>query len=178
MAPLPENNTPRFWLDYNDGENDHSLMVRYVASGATLADVMDNLDAVLVEMEPMLYAITITGARASASGSNFSLPVTWTGAAEYGADPMPTLLAPRETRWVGRSQLGRKVSWSFYGCKYTSPDSYRLTVGDLAAVGDVIAAIEAAITADVFVAIDLTAPAVYPYANVNFNSYWERQARG
>jgi hypothetical protein len=178
MAPLPENNTPRVWVGYYDGVNEHEMMIRYIASGATLADVLGFAHDFLLAIDPMLYTIEITGARASASGSTFSFPVLWTGQPSYGDDPMPTLLAPRETRWLGRDNTGRRVSWSIYGGKYTSPDSYRISALDNVNVSNGITAIETAIVGDAFVTINLGDPIVYPYVDVNFNSYWEKEARG
>jgi hypothetical protein len=178
MPALPANNTPRIWVGYFDGENEHELMIRYIASGATVADAMDSAHNFLTALDPMLYTIEITGCRASASGSEFSFPVLWTGAASYGDDPMPTLLAPRELRFLGRDNTGRRVSWSLYGGKFTSPDSYRISAFDNVNVSNGITAIETAIVADTFVTINLGDPIIYPYADVNFNSYWEKEARG
>lgn len=178
MAPLPDNSTARVWVDYNDGVNDHSLMIRYSPSGATVADAMDAAIAFLEAMDPLLYLIGITGARASAAGSTFSFPVAWTGAATYGDDTMDPVFAPRETRFLGRDNGGRRVSWSLYGGKYETPENYRLNPLDFAAVASAISAIEANVVADTFLTINYGDPIVYPYADVNFNSYWERQARG
>lgn len=178
MAPLPDNNTARFWLDYTTPLNQHSLMVRYSPSGATLAEVMAAVDSFLSAIEGMLNVINIAGARASAAGSEFSFPVLWTGAATYGSGALNAALEPRETRWLGRDNGGRRVSWSMYGCNYDTPSNYRLDAAEFTDVGAGISAIEAAIVGDSFLTINYGDPIIYPYASVNFNSYWERQARG
>ena len=177
MAPLPANNTARLWVGYNDGENDHELMVRFfdgdVSNEAAVTFAAGFFDAA----SAMLYEITITGARIQLAETSVSFPIEWTGDPTYGTDPMPVLLAPRETRWLGRTVEGRKVSWSLYGGKYTSPDDYRLTPTDLAAVGTVLDYLTSIDVEGVFLAIDNHKPIRYQYADVNFNSYWEREQR-
>jgi hypothetical protein len=177
MAPLPQNNTARLWVDYNDGENDHSLQVRFLAPDTTLAIAMTYAGEFFEAIEDFLYEITINGARFAAAGSDISLPATWSGASTYGTDPMPTLLAPRETRWVGRTQNGRRVSFSVYGCKYTSPDTFRI-VSDGANLPNLgVVLINDASDDGAFVAIDGFRPTMKNYVDVNFNSYWEAEAR-
>lgn len=177
MAPLPENSTARLWVDYNDGVNDHSLQVRFDAPDTTLGIAMTHADNFLTAIAGDLYEITVNGARFAAAGSNISLPATWTGGAVYGSDPMPVLLAPRETRWVGRTQNGRRVSFSIYGGKYVSPDTFRIisSGSNLPNLG--VIAINAASDDGAFVAIDGFRPTMKNYVDVNFNSYWEAEAR-
>jgi hypothetical protein len=164
-------------VDYNDGENDHSLQVRFLAPDTTLAIAMTYAGEFFEAIEDFLYEITINGARFAAAGSDISLPATWSGASTYGTDPMPTLLAPRETRWVGRTQNGRRVSFSVYGCKYTSPDTFRI-VSDGANLPNLgVVLINDASDDGAFVAIDGFRPTMKNYVDVNFNSYWEAEAR-
>ena len=177
MAPLPENNTARLWIDYNDGENDHSLMARFLAPDTPLSLAMTHVASFLTDISGFLYEITINGARYAAQGSNISLPATWEGDSTYGTDPMPTLLAPRETRWVGRTQNGRRVSFSIYGGKYTSPDEYRIVSSGANLPNLGVIAINAASEDGVMVAIDGFRATMKNYVDVNFNSYWEAEAR-
>lgn len=176
MAPLPENNTPRFWLDYNDSRNSHSLMVRYAASAGVSA-AMDFLDALLTALSADLYLITVEGARASASGSNISLPVAWTGAATYGADPMPFNRRPYEMRFLSRSVTGRRGSMSIYGAKFGIPDDFRIARDADPQLSNAFTAWETAIANLDIIAIDFSEPIPYDYVSINYNSYWEEQSR-
>lgn len=176
MAPLPENNTPRFWLDYNDGRNDHSLMVRYAASAGTAA-AMDFLDAFLTALSADLFLLTVQGARASASGSNISLPVAWTGAASYGADPLPLNRRPFECRFLSRSVTGRRGSMSVYGTKFNLPDEFRIARDADPQISNAFSAWETAISNLDIIAIDFSEPIPYPYVSINYNSYWEQESR-
>jgi len=74
MAPLPVNNTNRLWVDYTDGTNEHSLMFRY-QTGELPADVMAVADDFLAAVSAITYQLTVTAARISAEGTNFSLPI-------------------------------------------------------------------------------------------------------
>ena len=177
LEPLPANSTSRLWVDYDDGVNEHTLLVRFFNGGSTFSEAMVAAHNVLSAFGTSLYLIGITGARWADVGDDISTPVTWTGDATYGVDPMPTLLAPRETRFLGRTPGGRKASWSFYGVKYTTPDTYRINTGDIAFVAAVLADLATAQSNGNFVGIDNGNPVNYPYANVNFNSYWEKEAR-
>lgn len=178
MAPLPQNHTPRVWVDYNDGINDHKVMVRYAPSGPTVDEVLTAVAGIFAALDPNWYEISILGARAAASGSHISFPVDWPGDASYGSGTMPLNRAPLELRFLGRDTSGRKVSWSFYGGNFTLPDAFRFPYSVGGSVADVIDAITAAGDSAAFVTINLLVPQIYQYADVNYNSYWERKSRG
>ena len=177
MAPLPQNSTSRTWVKYNDGVNEHELMTRFDSEAISVADALGAVADFWVAIEEFLYEINIVEARWAEVGSNISLPVTWPGLASYGVDPMPSLLAPRETRWEGRDQNGKRVSFSQYGCKYTTPDIYRIisSGSNLPNLG--VIAINANSAIGAFMTISLLRPTMKNYVNVNFNSYWEAEAR-
>ncbi|HKY44547.1 MAG TPA: hypothetical protein VJM50_15770 [Pyrinomonadaceae bacterium] len=178
MAPLPENNTARLWIDYNDTQNDHSLMVRFLAPDTPLSLAMEHVHNFLTAVSPDFFQLTIQGARFAAQGSNISLPATWTGDSTYGTGTLLAVNAPREVRWVGRTQNARRVSFSLYGADIVTPDTYRIVSSgtNLPNVG--VIAINAGSEDGVFVGIDGFRPTMKNYVNVNFNSYWETEARG
>jgi hypothetical protein len=176
MAPLPASNTPRFWLDYSDGVNDHSLLFRYAAS-AGLATTMTFVNQFLENLATDLYLLTIIGARAAASGSNISSPVDWTGASTYGTGAMPAVSAPVEIDYVGRTTLGHMAKWFVYGWSAGVPAAYRFPVVDLTSLANTFLVLRAAVAAGTVIAIDGEKPSVYPYVNIQNNSYWETQAR-
>jgi hypothetical protein len=178
MAPLDPHGTPRVFVDYNDGFNDHTLMVRYAASGPSVEEVLTMIASIWDALDPNWYEITITGARAAASGSGISFAVPWPGATVYGSGGLPLNRRPVELRFLGRDDSGRRVSWSFYGGTFTIPDGFRFPHSVGGSVADVIDSIEAATASFAFFTINLQAPHVYPYADVNYNSYWEGQSRG
>jgi len=177
MAPLPESNTPRLFVDYHDGQNPHTLLVRYAASGGS-DNAMDAAAAFFEALSPNLYFISITGARLAASGSNITLPIPWTGSPDYGSGVMPKVNAPRQVCFLGRSETGRRVRWFMYGWSGAFPEDYKQPVEDLTTLQ---AAYEALILfggLGAFLAIDLFTPTVYPYVDFNFNSYYEQKNRG
>lgn len=177
MAPLPQNNTARFWVDYNDDVNEHTAMVRFDATVLDVPSALDTYHEFLTDISDFLYEITIIGARWAEQGSDISIPVTWPGDSTYGTDFMPPLLGPRQTRWEGRDSSGRKGSLSLYGCKYTTPDSYRIiSIGaNLPNLG--VLAINAGSALGSFQSIGGNRMNMKNYVNVNFNSYWEAEAR-
>lgn len=177
MAPLPENATARLFVDYTDGLNNHTLMFRYpVGVGAT--EVMEVVDDYLSSLSPILHLLTITAARISSAGSEFSFPTAWTGLGTYGSGTIVGWKAPAELSFVGRSADGRRARWFLFGYKDTIPNDFRLSTGDntavLAAYNDLV---DAAL-AGTICTIGGIPPVIYPYANVNFNSYYETKQRG
>lgn len=177
MAPLPPQNTARHWIDYNDGYNDHSLLVRHGPAVSSI-EVLNSVVPFFEAIAPLLYLITITGARAAPINSVLSVPVAWPGAATYGAFLMPEDLTPRQLCFLGRTSTGRRARWFLFGYNEPPPGPFRLTQTDHAEIGEAIQAIISAQAEDVFLAIDGNDPQMYPYADVNYNSYWEAEARG
>lgn len=184
MAPLPPNNTARLWIDYVVGGIEHTFQVRYNANQPTI-DVVDTVAAILGFIEGELASsFAVQGARVAPAGSNISVPFDISGSALAGfvgtnGSDLPANNAPREISWTGRSHTtGRRVEWSLYGYMPNTPANYRWGPGEtVASSSQVIAALNAASAAGIFVAIDGT-PAVWkPYVNVNFNSYWENEVR-
>lgn len=178
MAPLPENFTARLFVDYNDGVNNHTISMRYNEGEVSKEAAVVMMDGLFAAADGLLYEVTIIGARYQLASESVTNPVAWTGAATYGDGAMPVVQAPREVRFLGRSPDGRKVSWSFFGANITTPDDWRLGSGENADVAAVIAYIESEIPNLGFLAIGALKPLVYPYADVNYNSYWEQAQRG
>jgi hypothetical protein len=177
MAPLPQNSTPRFWLDYTDGSFQHSVMFRYAAS-AGLPAIMDVVQQFMADMAPSCCLLTVVDARASASGSNISLPVAWTGDATFGTGAQVNVNRPIEVRFEGRGPTGRRANWSLYGWDAGVPGAFRIPFDAAASIGDSIQTLGAAATAGTLLGIDGFPPVIYPYANIQYNSYWETKCRG
>lgn len=176
MPPLPTENTGRFWLAYNDSINNHEMMVRFT-SAASLAVVMDYVDQYLAAQDTILYDWQVLSARYAGVGSLISTPIAWTGLAAYGAGTMPANQAPRELCYLGRTTGGRRFRTFLYGGNFTTPDDFRFPSVAASVVEAVLVVLNAASAAGVFVAIDNLRPTLYTYADVQYNSYWESQAR-
>jgi hypothetical protein len=177
MAPLPPESTARMWLDYTDGINEHSLCVR-VGPTATLPNMINMVDDFMSTQQAAFYLLTVLGARVASDNSNVTNPFTWTGASTYGSGTMPAATSPAEIRYIGRSVDGRMVSCSLYGCKLAIPGTFRYLASAQADVAAAIAVLESGPAQSIFLTISTSTPVWKQYASYNFNSYWERKARG
>lgn len=177
MAPLPENGTERFWLDYTDGINDHSLLVRFNGATATVNQVMGSVDDFMLALSPELYQISVNGARVSAAGSNISVPVVWTGGVTYGNFAMPNELSPRQLCFLGRDGTGRRVRWFMFGWDAAPPDPFRIGITPATAFDNAIQAILGGQTNEIWLTIAGNVPTLYTYVDINYNSYYEAKAR-
>lgn len=178
MAPLPENNTDRVWVSYDDGINQHDLLVRHTGGPTNVGNVLSSISEFFTQLGPQLYAITIVAARYSVEGSPISLPVAWEGPGGFGSGAMPASVAPRQLCYLARSNNGRFAKWFIWGCKLETPGGYRFSLGDNTDLADAWNVISAAQAADnIWCAIDGTNPTLYSYIDVNFNSYYEAKAR-
>lgn len=176
LEPLPPENTRRVFVDYHTDNAQHTMMFR-VAASASISSLQARISAFLTALAPTLSQITIDGVREAASGSTVTNPVDNELDSTYGTGTEVAVVMPRQLRFEGRSVDGRKVSISVYGYEGGTPDNYRLEPEENASVDAAIAELEANAT---FIGLTISGqPAVWKhYANVNFNSYWERQARG
>lgn len=177
MPALPPSNTRRLWVLYNDGVNDHKLMVRG-DTDVNAGDLMDVVHNVLTELTPALYAISVAGAEFADVGTNVSNPVSWTGSSGYGSGAMPDVNAPREVSFEFRSADGRLGSYSIFGMNIATPPAYRILYGANADLDGAWALWVAAHNVGTLCTISGQKGVFKTYYNVNFNSYWEVQARG
>lgn len=175
MAPLPDTNTPRLFIDYTVGGQEHTQIIRLKTSGTTV----DATTAYAV-LAPLIAAglhtsDSVTGARFAANGSpfSFSLPV----AAETGditSTPDPDK-EPNFVSTVGRSADGRRVRVTFFS-QYVDivADGYRVLspAGVFEAWKDGVqgATVDAR-------TISGLAPIWQTYLNLGVNAYYQRKAR-
>lgn len=183
MAPLPENNTARLFVDYTSGAFDHTLLLRFGPTTAPL-DAVAVAQDICTALAPFMNSNdSFFGARWSANGSNIALPVAWTpvagtstGAA-FSEDPEAAFVSV-----VGRSFGGRRVRWDFFTVikvSTTWPDDNRYAPGESTNADDIQDAFEAAtiLPVDPVVAIDGMDVIVYEYVNIAKNGYWQRKQR-
>ena len=190
MAPLPDSNTGRVWIDYRTGggatSQNHSLMIRYSpALGGTFAEALVEACSALVTPGPAAYfdGWAITGARHAVQGSDISFPVTvpsvfldFEGAGQVAATRADQA---RESKFVGRTAgQGRRVNFSVYGIVDTtfSEDDFRIVALEGNYPDTVLSVVTEAETGS-WVGIDGSFTVWYPYMNWQYNSYWERKLR-
>ena len=177
MAPLPPNSTSRCWVKYSDGVNEHELMSRFDSNVLSVSDALQFSGDFFEAISDSLYLITIIEARWAEEGSNISLPVTWPAEPTYGDSTMPTVRAPLELRWVGRDQNGKRTSFSVWGGDFSVPDNYRIISSGANLPNLGVIQINTASAAGAMLTISGLRPTMKNYVNVNYNSYWETEAR-
>jgi hypothetical protein len=178
VAPLPINNTTRTWVDYHDGFNPHSLLIRHSGGAAAVTEVLGMAAVFLGALSPQMYVISITGARYSVVNTTVSLPVAWPGAATYGSGAMPAVRRPFQICYLARSAGGRMVRWFIFGCKLEAPANYRYELSASTELQDGWDVLSESQDVGAFLAIDGLNPTLYSYVDANWNSYHEEKARG
>jgi hypothetical protein len=178
MTALAESNTSRYWVDYSDGVNDHSLMVRFqsIESSAAAAGVV--LKDYLEAMDTDLYLITILGARTAVSGSNVTNPASWPGAATYGAGAITLPNVPRQVMFEGRDSSGHRWRLSQFATLVNTPNNYRISVEDDAQIAAAVDVLAAAFIAHDICSINRLSVTMKGYASFNYNNHFEAKARG
>lgn len=180
LPPLPANNTARLFVTYNDSINEHVAIVRYTSATNALS-VANAFGSLLTDIEPSLAdGWSVTNVEYQAANSIVRLPVGTNGAQGFVSASgffLDGAQAPRQTKFVGRSGTsGRQVTFGLFGLIYTTPASYRFT-GVLPTWASRILLFLRDFPTEYAVAIDGSAPDWRDYANVNYNSYWETDAR-
>ena len=185
MAPVANNLTGRIWVDYEVANVPHTMMVRYVHPAQPLPDVLETIGQILGYLKPVLHTSwVVTGVRQSLPNSTISLPIDYSnsplqGFAGENGGTFDGVWAPREFVMVGRSSTtGRRVRFSVYGVVSSTPANYRFGPGEsVFTTTTFVAALNAASFAGIYITADGSSARWYPYVNVNYNSYWERQQR-
>lgn len=182
MAPLPTNNTAVLFVDYTTGGAAHTVQLRVPASQGVNVG-LGVMAAFLMALQGVLpNAWAVTGTRYRAQNSNLTLPVApgaLDGFVGTGGAQVVRANEALEFVWVGRSpSTGRRWELSLYGIRLSAPDDFRYSTSNmppsLATATDTL--ISASAAAEI-VSIDGDEPIVYPYVNVNYNSYWESRLR-
>lgn len=178
MAPLPYNNTGIYFVDYSVGDAAHTMQIR-IEDQSLVPDAAELVNDILVTFGTNLANdFTIEGARYQAPGANFSLPALPPNQPTVGAAAIGGVNIPRFISWVGRgSDTARRVRLYLYGVVFGTPDDYRLTGTELQAAADTVQLLRNT-SPNVATTIAGDEPIWSPYANVGYNSYWERERRG
>lgn len=179
MAPLPQNSTAIYYVDYSFAPGQlHTLAFRFGGSaGVDGAQLF--ADNFLTALQPNLTATwQVVGARVQSAGANVSLPSAAPGIVGGGGPSLTGQDYPRFLSFIGRGKTsGRRVRITVFGVTLPASNDYRFHDGEVAGP---TAALGVLYTAPVGCPITVAGDQPYwqPYANTGYNSYWERQQRG
>lgn len=174
MPALSPSNTARFKYRYNDGFNEHSLIMR--ANSDSVSGASGVIGDFLTAHNAVIAEITTVGLEYAVSGSDIFNPVTWFGEATYGTGTLAAVDRPYTYSYSGRSAGGHKVKVFLFANNVHGTASWRIP----SSTGNFVEAALAALIEDgaFFRAIDGLVPVWNQYTNQGANDHWMRLARG
>lgn len=175
MAPLPENNTPRLKVTYQNAIADHDVVFRMVAN--TDVDALEAaIDNLLDAAGPEMHFAEVTNVQFAADGSDLFFPRSSSPllGKTFGSGAATVETNARFWQFGGRSTGGRRTKAYLYGYKGLVSD-WRLSSSEDTDVAAVVAILNA--DAAIFTAIDGLATTWYPYANINYSDHWVKETR-
>jgi len=146
MTALPASNTPRVFIDYTVGGEQHTMSYRYPETGS-LVTALSTLAEMWAFMDSEMYATTIDGARFAEVNSNVTNPAVWPGDPSYGTG---TPAAGQEMKFfsmVGKDPIGKRWRVEWFGVTQAIPSTWRLAVGINPSMDDMFDHLQAALTA-------------------------------
>jgi len=177
VVALPGWFTPRLFLDYTVGGEDHTLQVRYPDGGSqgaavsTLVEMMAFLDA-------GLYATTINSLQFSVAESDVRNPITWPGDASYGAGSPSAGQEMKFFSVTGKDSGGHRCRLEVFGIIQAIPSTWRLALGINTSMDDWFEHVRAAYLDGTFVSI-AGDPVVWNlYYNFKYADHEIGKARG
>ncbi len=181
LAPLPPNSTNRLFVKYTTGRKTHTLVSRY-SDGITALTAADNVLQFLTDVQPVLPPTwAVTEVSYQDAGSIVGFPLAGSnldGFTGGGGSALPLQSEPLQWNWMGRGGVtGRQVRVGLFGINDTPPQVYRFAGGGrpawaIAATNSIIA------TSGIsFLTIGGDFADWKDYINVQYNSYWETEAR-
>lgn len=183
MAPLPDNNTMRVWIDYTSGGRPHSVMFRFAGDDPSGAAIQPRLTEIGAALQGVMDdEDSITGWRFSLTGQNFSFPFL---GPVGGAGLLTGGVVNPESQACfvgasGRSSGGRRVHCNIFTIAATGFTVYRQNRGSLAAnfaaLYDVLTD-QPGIDGDPPIAIDGLPIVWNDYLNIGQNAYYQRASR-
>lgn len=174
MAPLPENNTECYFVDYTAAGENHTMLVR-VADDTAAGDFGDTMNAVLGTIDTLLYQLTINQVRRRARNSTITFPViSGIEGNTYGSGAPANDERADFINFVGRSIGGRRVSLAIFGANQID-DNFRATSSESSDVAATVALLNS--DDGIFLSIDGLNPVWYPYVNMAASAYWQRKLR-
>lgn len=179
------NLTARLKIKYRSGLHNHSVTLRgtdvATISATAYQDAVQDFVTAMAHVCPSDF--TIQGVETAELYDNVFLPAAFTYTFTPGATA-PTLGAsPLYMSFSGKSTNGNKANVTIMGIApnyapniASSSNDYRINEGELSDVANILAALDN-LSDFGYIALDSHSVLWYRYANVGFNSYWERQAR-
>lgn len=175
MAPLPANNTARYFLDYSVAGFSHTLINR-VDPEVTDADAASVMDSFMDIVGAFCYPITVEGFRFQQAGLAVSYDVPWTGSAGWGTGAAIPANTAQYYDFVGRDTSGRRVRVATFGAGLvTSGGDYRISPAEATWVADALDALTQ--DGQMFLTIGGEVPVWKQYANCGVNAYWRNKVR-
>jgi hypothetical protein len=174
VPALPPDNTVRWYLDYNNGYDNHILMARSTTTVDNAA-ASTFFDGFLTALGAHLAEISIIGLSVAFEGSNVRIPQEWLNDPSYGSGTMPAIDRPAQMTFVGKDGLGHKTRVGMFGLNGVSSDTWRIHSADSASVTAAIAALGT--DPGFFLTVSGGVPIWKNYANVGINDHWVKKAR-
>lgn len=174
MAPLPPENTPRYKVIYQQGPYQHSFEVRCSPS-VTPAQFGPWLGTFLTDIGPALFTLTVTEVLYAGDNQTFFNPVNLgLTQTEFGGGAVSVESAPKYLDFVGRSTGGRRTRLALFGYQGPVSDWRVLSNEDVHVMAAVL---DLNSDPDIGLAIDQIKAIWKPYANMGYNSHWQRSLR-
>lgn len=198
MAPLPQNNTDRYFFDYTTGTSatsqEHTVVVRVTDSyegppeGTIEEGVQSAFLSVLNIIGPSQFRAgwKVTRVRLALKGEDFSFPLAVIQSLrDFVGGYTPSYLPRQEAlQWtfVGRSRFtGRKAYLQLYTAAQDVETTFRVeggTTGFPLVVRNVVSRLNLLQADGLFTSVGGTGDVIwYDYANQNYNSHWETKLR-
>lgn len=173
LPVLPPSNTPRFRVNYNVSNHDHSFQIR---SGASPAAIGSHIGLFLGAFSSQLYLLTVLDVVWAPTGSDVFNPVV-TGAEGLtvgaGSPAVPSL-EPLAVNFIARTSGGRRVRRAIFGA-LGGGGNFRWEPGENAAIDAAVAVLTAA--GSILQGIDGLTPIWKPYVNVKYFDHWVKEIR-
>lgn len=177
MAPLPDHNTARLWVDYTNSYDVHTILWRYNDLTADVEDAKSAVTAFLTALSTSINAINLISMRYAVSGSDVSLPTGLPEDTSYGSGALNAGARANSWQFLGRSSTGRRGSFYLYAVAAAVPVGARVPISSDSNLAAAIATLITATDTGAWVAIDANAMFVKPYVNFVVNDYWTHQIR-
>jgi len=176
VTPLPPNSTKRYFLDYAVSGVQHTILQR-VDGAVDDASASTAFDSIFDLVGDSFFASEVLGMRVAASGSNITVPATYSGSnTTWGSGAAGDGGTPAFASMVGRGTDGKKGRWTLFGYKQIgSVGDYRFGVTGVSGWEDLYDTLQT-FTGN-FITIGGSDPVWHPYVNIGWNAYWQRNVR-
>ena len=177
MAPLPEENTKRYWGLYTAAGDPHQVLMR-VANTVTDAEAVAEMEDFFMQLQPDLGTdVVFVGMEVAALGSNVRNPVAISGPITgTGGGTIAGVQQPRSWTIKGRSVDGRRTGVTIFGVFANTPSNWKqepITTAGLSDARDVLAA-----PGNFWLSISGLKPTWYDRVTVTYNDHWIDEERG